>query len=208
MLPSTYNSIIEDELNIVSKWEYVKVGVTKTATVLMSSGAEANSFTRVPELFENELLYTYILALYQRLELKKLIKEFKENNNIITLSEKLIDFMRRLWIKEITRDEFGSKLYRKWRDTLGIGYLYQELKKLANFLIENNLYKQVESEKRLRKELEELKSQKNVSLTPISDLDKDETVAAIETKNKKKVKIFTKNFYYAILSVWHFFVLF
>ena len=106
------------------------VGVTKTATVLMSSGAEANSFTRVPELFENELLYTYILALYQRLELKKLIKEFKENDNIITLSEKIIDFMRRLWIKEITRDEFGSKLYRKWRDTLGIGYLYQELKNM------------------------------------------------------------------------------
>lgn len=55
--------------------------------------------------------------------------------------------------------------------------------------IENNLYKQVESEKQLRKELEELKSQKSVGLTPISDLDDDETVAAIETKNKKKVKI-------------------
>lgn len=55
--------------------------------------------------------------------------------------------------------------------------------------IENNLYKQVESEKQLRKELEELKSQKSIGLTPISDLDDDETVAAIETKNKKKVKI-------------------
>ena len=55
--------------------------------------------------------------------------------------------------------------------------------------IENNLYKQVESEKQLRKELEELKSQKSVGLTPISHLDDDETVAAIETKNKKKVKI-------------------
>lgn len=130
VLPSTYNAIIEDDSNIVSKWEYVKVGITKTATVLMSSGTEANSFTRIPDLYENELLYTYILALYQRLELKKLIKEFKENNNIIELSEKLIDFMRNLWVKEVTRDELGSKLYRKWRDTLELGYLYQELKNM------------------------------------------------------------------------------
>lgn len=55
--------------------------------------------------------------------------------------------------------------------------------------IENNLYKQVESEKQLRKELEVLKAQKSINLTPISNLDDDETVAAIETKNKKKVKI-------------------
>ncbi len=53
--------------------------------------------------------------------------------------------------------------------------------------IENNLYKQIESEKQLRKELENLKSQKTIGLMPISDLDEDETVAAI--KNKKKVKI-------------------
>ncbi|MBQ7042875.1 MAG: hypothetical protein IJN66_09255 [Muribaculaceae bacterium] len=55
--------------------------------------------------------------------------------------------------------------------------------------IENNLYRQIESEKQLRKELENLKSQKAINLMPISDLDEDETVAAIEIKNKKKVKI-------------------
>lgn len=131
ILPSSYNSILDEEqLAMISNWEYIKIGITKTGTTLMSSGIETNNFTRIPYMYENELIYTYIIALYQRLQLKKLIKEFNESNDIIELSKKLIKFTQSLWIKEITHDELGSALYRKWRDILGISYLYRDLKNL------------------------------------------------------------------------------
>lgn len=143
VLPSSYSSVLDEEtLSIISKWEYIKVGVTKTATVLMSSGTETNNFTRIPHTYENELLYTYIIALYQRLQLKKLIKEFKESNDIIELSKKLIEFTKSLWIKEITHDEMGSALYRKWRDIFGLSYLYKDLKNMYEIK-----YKQANIEK-------------------------------------------------------------
>lgn len=53
--------------------------------------------------------------------------------------------------------------------------------------IENNLYQQVESEKKLRQEIDELKAKKTNA--PIIDLDNDATVAEIKSNSSKKVKI-------------------
>lgn len=143
ILPSSYNCVLNEEhLTTVSNWEYIKIGITKTGTVLMSSGIETNNFTRIPYIYENELIYTYLIALYQRLKLKQLIKEFKETDDIIALSKKLIKFTKSLWIKEITHDEFGSNLYRKWRDIFELSYLYRDLKNIYEIK-----YKKVNVEK-------------------------------------------------------------
>lgn len=53
--------------------------------------------------------------------------------------------------------------------------------------IENNLYQQVESEKKLRQEINELKAKKTNA--PIIDLDNDATVAEIKSNSSKRVKI-------------------
>lgn len=143
ILPSSYNlSLEEADLPIVSKWEYTKIGITKMGTTLMSSGTEEDKLTEIPYMYENQLIYTYIIALYQRLRLKQLIKEFKETNNLIEISQKLIEFTRSLWIKEITHDELGSVLYRKWRDVLGLTFLYKDLKNIYEIK-----YKQANIEK-------------------------------------------------------------
>ncbi len=131
ILPSSYNSVLDDEnISVVSNWAYKKFGVTKNGTVLLASGIETDNYTVIPTKYENELLYTYIIALYQRLELKQLIKEFQESNNIIEISKKLIEFTKSLWIKEITHDEIGSVLYRKWREVFNLSNLYRDLKNM------------------------------------------------------------------------------
>lgn len=53
--------------------------------------------------------------------------------------------------------------------------------------IENNLYQQVESEKKLKQEIDELKSKKTQA--PVIDLDNDITIAEIKSNSSKKVKI-------------------
>ncbi|MBR6639888.1 MAG: hypothetical protein IKL35_05950 [Muribaculaceae bacterium] len=124
------------------------------------------------------------------------------NDELQSMREELEEAKSSLQVLEEIQEQISLFEDVKKKKDNRISELQEELKKQLKTIadlekesvslkktIENNLYKQVESEKRLRKELEELKSQKNVSLTPISDLDKDETVAAIETKNKKKVKI-------------------
>ena len=131
ILPSSYKSTLEaNDLSTVSKWQYTKIGITQNGTTLMNSGIETDNLTMIPDMYEHQLIYTYIIALYQRLRLKQLIKDFKENNNIIEISKELLEFTKSLWIKEITHDSLGSELYRRWRDVLGLSYLYKDLKNM------------------------------------------------------------------------------
>lgn len=124
------------------------------------------------------------------------------NEELQSVREELSEAKSSMQVLEEIQEQISLFEDVKKKKDIRINELQEEIKKhkktiadlekesvLLKKTIENNLYKQVESEKLLRKELEELKSQKKVSLMPISDLDDDETVAAIETKNKKKVKI-------------------
>ncbi len=143
ILPSAYSSTLEaNTLVTASKWQYTKIGITQTGTALLNSGVETDNFTMIPYMYENQLIYTYIIALYQRLRLKQLIKEFKESDNIIEISKDLLEFTKSLWIKEITHNELGSELYRKWREVLGLSYLYKDLKNIYEIK-----YRQVNIEK-------------------------------------------------------------
>ena len=82
----TNSQIINDEYSIVEsenrklvyKNQYLKYGFTATSTVLFTSNINPANFTLVPQKFESEYLYTYLLTLYKKILLNKLNYEFRK----------------------------------------------------------------------------------------------------------------------------------
>ncbi len=108
--------------------KYAKVGVTKQGTVLLTSTIHTQNYTKVPYAFEREYLYTYILALYKKLYLKKVNLDLKRKKDFENTRTQFIDFTQSIWIQEVTNDIGGSQLYRTWRQTLELDTLYLEMK--------------------------------------------------------------------------------
>ena len=54
----------------------------RQGVVLFTSSSDINNFTDLPDKFENEYFYTYILNLYKKIYLKKLEVEFKKTSNL------------------------------------------------------------------------------------------------------------------------------
>ena len=48
-----------------SQWKYAKLGISKQGITLFASDADMNNYTILPDDFENQYLYTYILNLYK-----------------------------------------------------------------------------------------------------------------------------------------------
>lgn len=130
ILPSSYNSSFNkcnDILNIV-KWKYIKCGFTKLGSTLLASGVDTLNYTRIPQSYENEYLYTYILALYKKIYMKKINLELKTTYRTEKIRKSFIDFTKELWIQEITNDETGSEMYDKWKEVLQLTELYLDTK--------------------------------------------------------------------------------
>ena len=74
ILPSD-NSVnySKEDMKIISKWKYAKLGVTKQGVTLFSSSYDMNNYTIFPQQFEEQYLYTYILAMYTKIYLTKII---------------------------------------------------------------------------------------------------------------------------------------
>ena len=96
----------------------------------------------MPESYENEYLYTYILCLYQKIYLKKLIVEFKTKLKSKEVRKNFIKFTQNLWIHEITVDETGSIIYGNWKEVLELDNTYFEVKNKYDVL-----YKELNIEK-------------------------------------------------------------
>ena len=70
-LPSDNSADLKtEESSVLSKWKYAKLSVSKQGVALFASSADINNFTSLPDKFENEYLYTYILNLYKKIYLK------------------------------------------------------------------------------------------------------------------------------------------
>ena len=50
-----------------SEWKYARFGFSKQGVVLFTSSSDINNFTDLPDKFENEYFYTYILNLYKKI---------------------------------------------------------------------------------------------------------------------------------------------
>ena len=90
MPASNIASFIKDESVTISEWKYAKLGLTKQGITLFSSATEMNNYTILPEEFETQYFYTYILNLYKKIYLKKLGFEFSNSKNVKKARKKFI----------------------------------------------------------------------------------------------------------------------
>ena len=132
----------EEKVSIFSKWKYAKIGLTKLGVMLFSSTSDMNNYTILPDEFENQYLYTYILNLYKKIYLKRIEKDFKNPKKVSKTRKKFIEFTKELWIQEISEDDIGTMLNKKMQEILDLEKLYVEVKNKYDLL-----YKELNIEK-------------------------------------------------------------
>ena len=143
ILPADDSRNIEyNNIDVFSKWKYAKIGLSKLGVMLFSSSTDMNNYTIMPDEYENQYFYTYILNLYKKLYLKKLEVEFKDVTKIKKARKKFIEFTKNLWIQEISEDEIGTLLNQKLQNTFELEKLYSEVK-----VKYDTLYKELNIEK-------------------------------------------------------------
>ena len=143
ILPSD-NSVnySKESMKVISKWKYAKLGVTKQGVTLFSSSCDMNNFTVFPHEFEQQYLYTYILAIYTKIYLRKINLDFKQGVNVKKARKEFINFTQNLWINEVTLDDTGSLFYQNLKDVLELNSIYFDTKNKYDVL-----YKEMNIEK-------------------------------------------------------------
>lgn len=127
-------NFIKDESVAISEWRYAKLGLTKQGITLFSSATEMNNYTILPEEYETQYFYTYIINLYKKIYLKKLGVEFSNSKNLKKTRRKFIDFTKKLWIQEITEDEAGTIINHRLNEVLELDTLYSATKNKYDIL--------------------------------------------------------------------------
>ena len=111
-----------------TQWKYARMGVSKQGITLFTSDAEMNNYTILPDEFENQFLYTYILNLYKMLSLKKLGVDFQKLKQVKKARKQFIEFTKKIWIQDITNDEIGAYFNYNIAKVLRLDRLYNEVK--------------------------------------------------------------------------------
>lgn len=143
ILPSD-NSVnfSKDDMKVISKWNYAKLGITKQGVTLFSSSCDMNNFTVFPQEFQEQYLYTYILALYTKIYLKKINLELKQGLKLKKTRKEFIKFTETLWINEVTLQDTGSLFNQYLKDVLELKTMYFDTKNKYDIL-----YKEMNIEK-------------------------------------------------------------
>ena len=129
ILPNDNNvNFSKEEMKIISKWKYAKLGVTKQGVTLFASSCDMNNYTVFPQEFQEQYLYTYILAMYTKIYLKKINLEFRQGTNIKKTRKEFIKFTQTLWINEVTSEDTGSIFYQYLKDVLELNTIYFDTK--------------------------------------------------------------------------------
>ncbi len=135
-----------EKVETFSRWKYAKLGLTKLGMTLFSSSNDINNYTSLPEEYENQYFYTYILNLYKKMYLRKIELEFKDINKVKKTRKKFIEFTKNLWIQEITEEETGTLLNDKLQEIFELDKLYMQVKsKYDLFYKEANIEKERKS---------------------------------------------------------------
>ena len=154
VLPKDFNSDfdksnIEHRLHVIEKMKYYKTAVTKTSSNLFCSGIDTYNYTKLPYKYENEYFYTYILALYKSLFLRKLDNDFKEYDKIVKMRNKFLEFSKVLWNKEITVEDEGALFYNTLNRVLEVDICYEDINNKYEVIYKelniekNNIYYQI-----------------------------------------------------------------
>lgn len=143
ILPNDNNVSYEKEnMKVISKWKYAKLGITKQGVTLFGSSCEMNNYTVLPKEFEEQYFYTYILAIYTKIYLRKINLEFRQGTNLNKTRNEFIKFTKELWINEATLEDTGSLYYQYLRDVLELNEMYFDTKNKYDVL-----YKEMNIEK-------------------------------------------------------------
>ena len=143
ILPNDNNvNYDKEDIRVISKWKYAKLGITKQGITLFSSSYEMNNYTVLPKEFEEQYLYTYIMAIYTKIYLRKINLEFRQGTNINKTRNEFIKFTKELWINEVTLDDTGSLFYQYLKDVLELKTTYYDTKNKYDIL-----YKEMNIEK-------------------------------------------------------------
>ena len=135
ILPADNSRNLEAEkITTLSRWKYAKLALSKLGIMLFSSSTDMNNYTILPDEYENQYLYTYIINLYKKIYLKKLQQEFKNPKQVKKARKKFVEFTKNLWIQEITEDETGTMLNHKMQEVLELDKLYGEVKNKYDIL--------------------------------------------------------------------------
>lgn len=142
ILPSDNFVEYEEEEKIISNYKYSKLGITKQGITLFASSKEINNYTILPDEFEKQYLYNYILGLYMKIYMEKLNFEFKQGHNLKNTRKKFIEFTKKLWIQEITSSDAGTIFWHKLKQILELEKIYYNIKNKYDVL-----YKELNIEK-------------------------------------------------------------
>ncbi len=128
ILDDKYSMINEnkEQQKSIYKNQYIRYGFTATSTALLTSNVNTANFTTVPQKFESEYLYTYILVLYKKILLNKLNYDF--NIRFKEAETEFLDFTKKLWIQDVTNEEFGRRLETNWMENLNVEKTFYKLK--------------------------------------------------------------------------------
>ena len=118
------SNFIKDEKVDISEWKYAKIALTKQGITLLASSIEMNNYTILPEEYETQYFYTYIINLYKKIYLKKIGIEFSNSKNLKSTRKKFIEFTKKIWVQEITEDEAGTIINHKLNEVLELESLY------------------------------------------------------------------------------------
>lgn len=108
--------------------KYARYGFSSLGTVLLTSDMNPANYTVLAQKYESEYLYTYILSLYKKFLLKRLNYEFNKTERFKSTENEFLNFTKHLWIQEITNDDFGKSLIKKWDSILETEELFVKLK--------------------------------------------------------------------------------
>ncbi len=132
----------KEDMKVISKWKYAKLGVTKQGVTLFSSSCDMNNYTKFPLEFEEQYLYTYILTIYTKIYLTKINLDFRQGINIKKTRKEFVEFTQKLWVNEITSEDTGSLYYQNLKEVLDLNTIYFDTKNKYDIL-----YKEMNIEK-------------------------------------------------------------
>lgn len=144
VLNSEFNSSYENaRLRVVDFGRYIKLGISKAGLSLITSSARTVNYTNLLYEFENEYLYTYIFALYEKFYLSKLISDFQGIKKYSKAAKDFVDFTNDIWVHEITNSDNGTLIFENAKTAIELNKKYEIAKEqydvaYKNFKMKNN----------------------------------------------------------------------
>jgi len=138
-------SEFDKNIQTIEQFKYSRFGFAKNSATLLTSSIDINNYTKLLFEYENEYLYTLIISLYQRIYLKKLECDLKNNKNTSKIRKKFTKFTKEILVNEITNSTNGTIFYNKWKEVFELKVIYDVIKN--NYEV---MYKDLEIEKNNR----------------------------------------------------------